>query len=116
MFRRLLLVLAALSLFAVACGSSGAPTSYDDTVESSYLEGCRLAFEEAEDQEAIAAGVDAVCGCAYADIVDQVSFERFADLDDRLRNDLSLLRQDPLPQGSAEAIIREIIANCIRTA
>jgi len=112
------MVCALLVLFAAGCGSSGAPTSYadqDGAVRDHYVEGCRIGFEETDDANLVS-GAESVCECAFAEISSTISFADFEDLDKRLKEDLSILRQVPLPQGSTEALVKQIVADCIRAA
>ena len=119
--RRLITVLTACVLtllFAAGCGSSGAPTSYadqDGAVRDHYVEGCRIGFEETDDANLVA-GAQSVCECAFDEISASITFEEFEDLDKRLKEDLSILQQSPLPQGSTEALVKQIVADCIRAA
>lgn len=113
----LLSICLAATTFAVGCGSSGAPVSYadqDGAVRDHYVEGCQLGFEETGDDNLVA-GATAVCACAFDEIESTIPFEEFEDLDKRLKEDLSILQQSPLPQGSTEAIIKSIVSDCIRS-
>jgi len=84
-------------------------------VEENYIDGCVVALEEAEGNQAVVDGAQDVCRCAWDDIVETVSFERFEELDSRLREDLSLLQQTSLEPGSAEAAIVQIVSDCIKS-
>lgn len=119
--RRLLTVFsvcALVLLFAASCGSSGAPVSYadqDGAVRDHYVEGCTIGFEETEDANLVN-GAQSICECSFSEIESTISFEDFEDLDKRLKEDLSLLKVNPLPQGSTEALVKQIVADCIRSA
>lgn len=103
--RRTLLVLL-FALLAVSCGSSGHPTDYDATVEENFVEGCRVAREDLNADNA-----EAVCKCAYDEIAATISFEDFEDLDDRVRGDLTVL--NTAAPTSAENQVVDIVTACI---
>jgi hypothetical protein len=90
--RRSRRVVAALAVAVVLLGGcSGArkdPTKYGDTTRSNFLEGC---VERGEDEGLD--GAAAVCRCAYAGIVRDVSFAQFKKDNDALEKD-----PGPLPE------------------
>ena len=97
---RLLLLVAALTLVAVACAPSARPESYDSTTEENFIEACEISGEDLGD------AVAAVCRCSYDEIVRSIPFEEFETLDDDLRSDIDT----PLP-----AEVSAIVAECIRS-
>jgi len=107
--RRIVVLLIGLSLVAVSCGSSGAPSSYEESVEDFYLRGCNLALADDPQFENVAA----VCQCAYDGISAEIAFEDFEALNNRLRDDVGLLSDPDSDSVAREALV--IISNCIKT-
>jgi len=103
---RLLAVLAATVLLATACGSSGAPTSYDDNpadyrfdansplepdvgqAERNFRNGCKEAGEDDLD-ERVQDNLSEVCKCGFDNIREALTFDEFKQLDDDLRGDIN---------------------------
>lgn len=99
-------VVAALVLVAAACGSSGAPTSYDDNAddyqfdedsavesnvgqaERNFRDGCKDAGEDDLDQQ-VQDNLADVCKCGFDKIREALTFEEFKQLDDDLRSDIN---------------------------
>lgn len=114
--KRSFLKTALIALFlvfgAAACGSDGFPEAYDETVEENYMNGCRVALEDASAQ--VAEAMDGICGCAYGRITAEIPFEDFEALNGRLRDDLTILAN---PEGDTVAIQAvEILADCITSS
>ena len=118
---RLLAIVAGLTLVAAACGSSGDPTSYDDNAEDyclaegepcepnvgqperNFRDGCREADKDDLDQR-VQANLDDVCKCGFDRIRDELSFDKFKELDDDLRSNIN---------ADLTATVREIMRVCI---
>lgn len=126
-----LFLVAAVVLTAAGCADDGAPTSYEATVpggtsigsdggeqsvvQENYINGCTLALEEASGNQTVVDGADAVCRCAWEEIVQTVPFSSFVELDERLRGDLTILQQASLPPNSPESAIVTIVSDCIES-
>jgi hypothetical protein len=80
----------------VACGSDAA-SDYSDETRANLLTACT----DAED-EAI---VGDVCTCAYRAMRTRLPYERFAEIDRRLRDDPAA----PLPEEVLDAVARCIV-------
>ena len=87
----LVIVCAAAVVLLAACGSSGEPTSYDDTVETNFTSGCEKA---AEADPAIRPAAKQYCACAYSRLVTEISFDDFKKLDDDVKDDPEKIRSD----------------------
>ena len=103
---RLLAVVAVLFVVAAACGSSGAPTFYDDNAadyqfdenspvepnvgqpERNFRDGCREAGRDDLD-ERVEANLADVCKCGFDKIRESLTFEEFKQLDDDLRSNIN---------------------------
>lgn len=97
---RLLAVVAALFLVAVACGNSGAPTSWEDNpadyrgepdvgqAERNFRTGCEQAAEESPDERARQDPVG-VCKCSFDKVREELTFEELNQLDDDLKGDIN---------------------------
>ena len=103
---RIVAVVAVLVLVAAACGSSGAPTSYDDNAddyqfdensavepnvgqaERNFRDGCKEAGEDDLDQQ-VQDNLADVCKCGFDRIRESLTFDEFKDLDDDLRGNIN---------------------------
>ena len=103
-------VCAAAALLLAACGDSGEPTSYDDTVETNFLAGCEVA---AEADTAIRPVAGRYCGCAYERLVAEISFEDFKSLDDDVRDHPDRISNDD--EESTAARLSAIFSECRET-
>ena len=98
---------AALALLLTACFDEGAPTSFDDTVESNFMNGCELA---AETDAQISPVAPRYCACAYDRVRTEISFEDFKQLDDDVKDDAdNIIDED---EESAAARLATIFADC----
>lgn len=82
MFRRLLLLLTGLALFAAACTSEGLPSSFEDQngrAETQFVAACNAALEGEQEE--------GFCQCAFYTIASSFTFEEFLELDEQLKND-----------------------------
>ena len=96
-----------MALLLAACFDEGAPTSFDDTVEANFLNGCELA---AEGDPQISPVAPRYCGCAYDRVRTEISFDDFKQLDDDVKDD-----PDKIIDGdeeSAAARLAAIFADC----
>ena len=103
----------ALLLLAAGCGNSGAPTAYDITVQTNYINACS---EQAERDRIVrrAEDFEGVCGCAYARISAPnggIPFEQFRELDDKVRGNPSQINED-----ETGLLIRQILTECMASA
>ena len=98
-----------MALLLAACFDEGAPTSYDDTVETNFLEGCELA---AEGDPAIRPVAPRYCACAWERLRtgEEISFEDFKGLDDDVKDDPDKIRTDE--EDSTGAVLTAIFADC----
>ena len=103
----LLAACAAVVLLVAACGDSGEPTSYDDTVEDNFMRGCEVA---AEADPAIRPVAPKYCGCAYERLVTEIDFDDFKKLDDDVKDDPDKIRADE--DDSTGAALTAIFADC----
>ena len=103
----LLATCAAVVLLVAACGNSGEPTDYDDTVEDNFMRGCEVA---AEADPAIRPVAPKYCGCAYERLVTEISFDDFKSLDDDVKDDPDKIRADE--DDSTGAALTGIFADC----
>jgi hypothetical protein len=82
--KRLRLAGAALVLAALVAGCSNpsnAPTEYDDTTRSNWLQGCTKVAVIGTSTTVLGEGLsEEVCGCAYDWMVQNVPFDQFKDL------------------------------------
>lgn len=81
MFRRFLLLLTCLALFAAACTSEGVPSSFDDQdrrTEKQFVAACKGALEGEQEE--------GFCECAFLTIASDLSFEEFLELDKDLKD------------------------------
>ena len=101
---------AAVVLLLAACFDEGAPTSFDDTVESNFLSGCEVA---AQDDPAIRPVAQRYCVCAYERVRAEIGFEEFKSLDDEVRDDPDRISDDD--EESAAAQLTAIFADCRAT-
>ncbi len=103
---------AAVALLLAACFDEGAPTSYDDTVETNFLEGCELA---AQGDPAIRPVAPRYCACAWERLRtgEEISFEDYKKLDDDVRDDPNKIRTDD--EDSTGAALTAIFADCRAT-
>ncbi len=112
---RLLAVIAAVAFFAAACGSSGAPASYDEQlteygdeevslVEKNYREACESANDDISD-------VADYCKCSFGKFRDNVPFAVFDRFDQAIEDerdniatfdDLQALYQNAVNESSEE--------------
>lgn len=82
MFRRVLLLLTGLALFAAACTSEGLPSSFadqDGRAEKQFVAACEGALDGEEDE--------GLCQCAFYTIAASFTFEEFLELDEQLKDD-----------------------------
>ncbi len=95
-------------MFAAACGGSGKPTEFNDTVTENYLEGC----SEGLSQDSSFGAVQSVCSCSYRRISSRIEFEEFERLNEELLEDIGRLTQ---ADETDEALnqIRDIVQDCI---
>jgi len=80
MFRRVLLILIALTLFTAACTSQGLPSSYEDQdrrAEKQFIAACEGAIEGEEED---------FCQCAFYTVAQDLSFDEFLELDEQLKD------------------------------
>lgn len=104
---RTLLVILGLGLVLTACGGDGgAPQDYETSVQEYFIEGCRLSLDNDQYEN-----MDAVCQCSYERMTNQISFEDFEALNNRLRDDPSILRNPE--QDSVAPTAVQIISDCI---
>ena len=121
---RLLAIMAALILVAAACGSSGAPTSWDDNAEDycptegepcepnvgqperNFRDGCREAGKDDLDQQ-VQANLDDVCKCGFDRIRDSLTFDQFKELDDDLRSNINANLTEEVSQIMRQCILEE---------
>ena len=103
----LLGVCAAAVLLLAACGNSGEPTSYDDTVEENFTSGCEVAAQADSDIRPVA---PRYCACAYERLVAEISFDDFKKLDDDVKDDADKIRADE--EDSTGAQLTAIFADC----
>ena len=109
----LVTVCAAAVLLLAACGSSGEPTSYDDTVETNFTSGCEKA---AESDHAISPAAKQYCACAYSRLVTEISFDDFKALDDDVKDDPEKIRGgDEDDEDSTATTLTAIFADCRAT-
>ncbi len=103
----LLVLCAAALLLLAACVDEGTPTSYDNTVETNFIDGCKRA---ALDDAAISPVAPRYCGCAWERLITEVSFEDFKNLDDEVKDDPDKISNvDP---ESTATQLRAIFADC----
>ena len=121
---RLLAIVAVLILVAAACGSSGAPTSWDDNAEDycpaegepcepnvgqperNFRDGCREAGKDDLDQQ-VQANLGDVCKCGFDKIRDSLTFEQFKELDDDLRSNINADLTEEVSQIMRQCILEE---------
>ncbi|MCY3663251.1 MAG: hypothetical protein OXH28_10620 [bacterium] len=103
----LLAACAAVALLLAACFDEGAPTSFDDTVEANFLNGCELAAEADPQISPVALRY---CGCAYDRVRTEISFDDFKQLDDDVKDDPDKIIDDD--EESAAARLAAIFADC----
>ena len=98
---------AAVALLLAACFDEGAPTSFDDTVETNFMNGCELA---AETDPQISPVAPRYCACAYDRVRTEIGFEDFKQLDDDVRDDADNIIDGD--EESAAARLAAIFADC----
>lgn len=115
MKRRLVALLAVLAFLVVACGNSGAPTSYVDNpaeykgepnvgqAERNYRDGCEESGQDNLDAR-VQANIVEVCECAFEGIRMTLSFEEFIEIDDDYRSDIN---------ADVNAAVDRIVRQCI---
>ena len=96
-----------MALLLAACFDEGHPTSFDDTVETNFLNGCEVA---AEADPAISPVAQRYCICAYERVRAEISFEDYKSLDDDVRDDPDKIINDD--EESAAAHLNAIFADC----
>lgn len=106
----LLGVCSAVALLLSGCFDEGHPTSFDDTVESNFLDGCEVA---AEADPAISPVAQRYCVCAYERVRAEISFEDFKSLDDDVRDDPDKISDED--EESAAAHLAAIFNDCRAT-
>lgn len=82
---------------ATGCGSDDTPDGYSDAVRDGLVQGCA---EDDTDPDLVE-----VCECTYEELADDVSFDDFARIEDRLAQG-----EERLPQE-----LIEVIRGCIRS-
>ena len=97
----------AIVVLLAACGESGEPTSYDDTVEDNFTRGCEVA---AEADVAIRPVAPKYCACAYERLVAEIPFDDFKSLDDDVKDDPNKIRAGE--EDSTGAALTAIFADC----
>ena len=97
----------AVVVLLAACGESGEPTSYDDTVEGNFIRGCEVA---AEADAAIRPVAPKYCACAYERLVAEIPFDDFKSLDDDVKDDPDKIRAGE--EDSTGAALTAIFADC----
>gem|GEM_PF-2008339 len=96
-----------LMLVLTACGpGSGAPEAYEQSVQEYFIAGCEASLEDEQYEQELA-----VCQCSYERMTTQIPFEDFDGLNNRLRDDPSILRNPE--QDSVAPIAVQIISDCI---
>ena len=96
-----------MALLLAACFDEGAPTSFDDTVETNFMNGCELA---AATDAQISPVAPRYCACAYDRVRTEISFEDFKQLDDDVKDDAdNIIDED---EESAAARLAAIFADC----
>ena len=103
----LLAACAAVALLVAACGETGEPTSYDDTVEENFMRGCEVA---AETDPAIRPVAPKYCGCAWNRLITEIDFDDFKKLDDDVKDDADKIRADE--EDSTGAALTAIFVDC----
>ena len=115
---RLAAVVAAVCMFASACGNSGAPTSYSDNpadykgvpnvgqAERNFRDGCEDAGKEDLDQR-VQENLSDVCKCGFDRIRENLTFDEFKDLDDDLRSDINADLTEDVNQIMRGCILEE---------
>lgn len=98
---------AALVLLLAACFDEGGPTSFDDTVETNFMDGCELAAEADPEISPVA---PRYCACAYDRVRTEISFEEFEQLDNDVKDDADNIINDD--EESAAARLAAIFADC----
>lgn len=93
--RTLTVGLFGLIMMLAACGDSG-PDDYDDSTREAFMSGC---VEEGSDPDLVE-----VCECTYETAVEELPFERFRSVEDRLQQGESDIPDD----------VSQIILDCIR--
>ncbi|MFP3906928.1 MAG: hypothetical protein ACLFRV_14200 [Acidimicrobiales bacterium] len=93
--RTLTVSLFGLIMMLAACGDSG-PDDYDDSTREAFMAGC---VEEDGDPDLVE-----VCECTYETAVEELPFERFRSVENRLQQGESDIPDD----------VSEIILDCIR--
>ena len=101
---------AAVALLLTACFDEGHPTSFDDTVETNFLNGCELAAEADPQIRPVA---PRYCVCAYERVRAEMSFEDFKSLDDDVRDEPDRISNDD--EESAAAQLTAIFNDCRAT-
>jgi len=89
MFRRVLLLLVALTLFAAACTSEGLPASFEDQdrrAEKQFVAACEGALEGEEEE--------GFCQCAFYTLASELSFDEFLELDKQLKENPQSLSKE----------------------
>jgi hypothetical protein len=94
-FRSVLILLAAASLFVAACGDDG-PDDYSDSTREAFMTGC---VEDDTDEDLVE-----VCECTYDTAVEELPFEEFKTVEQRLQSGGS-----DIPDA-----VSDIILDCIR--
>ena len=119
------LVVLFLALFAAACGTSGTPDTYNETVRDNYIEGCTEGIVDNPDlSQRQKLGAESVCACTFRQIVNSneingeippvnhnIDFEDFEQLNEELLTDINGLSS---AGDETNRTIRGYIRRCTR--
>lgn len=94
-------------LLVSACFDEGTPTSYDDTVEENFTNGCVVAAEADVDIRPVARRY---CACAWSRLITEISFDDFKQIDDDVNDDPNKIRANEA--DSTGAALTAIFADC----
>src|SRR4051794_15615406 len=84
----MIVLLAAVVAMAGACSSTS--HGYGSAARAAFMETCAVRQQEPE----------AICGCMYDEISQQVPFDRYAELDKQMQNDEKFVPDELLRIGS----------------
>ena len=104
---QLLAACAAIALVVSACTNTGEPTSYDDTVEENFLNGCEIA---AEADPAIRPVAQRYCACAWEGLITKIEFDDYKKLDDDINEDPNRIRSSD--EDSTASVFTAIFVDC----
>lgn len=128
---RVLTGVAVLALLLSGCSKvqGNDPTSYDAQTEQNFYRGCLAAFDVdtdslmgLADEEALAAVLDSApgnaveyCGCVYEGAVDQISIDRFNEIEKTLETELAEADDgegDTTTTVGVSDDVRELVESC----